>query len=255
VYERILVAIDAHPTEENASAIRRTEQIGTLTGATVHVLHVARGHIVPEDITGGSARLGVWSAEDDAEDADRAAVQQLVDRLSAAGIDAHGEMVVATEHDAADVILHKGGRVDLDTRDRDRCGRGFHFVPAQRGSNACDEFGALERFDDIVVGSELEPRDDVGELAARREHHDRDLRPPPHAAADLEPVDAGQHHVEEDQVETVLLDPPESIFPGRGALDLDPGALQEQRSALTNRLVVFDQQHAGGHNELSFDHD
>jgi hypothetical protein len=83
VYERILVAIDAHPTEENASAIRRTEQIGTLTGATGHVLHVARGHIVPEDITGGSVRLGVWSAEDDAEDADRDAVQQLVDRLSA----------------------------------------------------------------------------------------------------------------------------------------------------------------------------
>ena len=60
MYDRILVAIDAHPTEENASAIQRTEQIGTLTGATVHVLHVARGHIIPEDITGGSARLGVW---------------------------------------------------------------------------------------------------------------------------------------------------------------------------------------------------
>ena len=84
MYERILVAIDAHPTEENASAIRRTEQIGTLTGATVHVLHVARGHIIPEDITGGSARLGVWAAEDDPEDADRAAVQRLVDRLCAA---------------------------------------------------------------------------------------------------------------------------------------------------------------------------
>jgi len=114
VYERILVAIDAHPTVENASAIRRTEQIGTLTGATVHVLHVARGHIVPEDITGGSARLGVWSAEDDAEDADRAAVQQLVDRLSAAGIDAHGEIVVATEHDVADVILQRAEELDVD---------------------------------------------------------------------------------------------------------------------------------------------
>ena len=47
MYERILVAIDAHPTEENASAIQRTEQIGKLTGATVHLLHVARGHIIP----------------------------------------------------------------------------------------------------------------------------------------------------------------------------------------------------------------
>lgn len=114
MYERILVAIDAHPTEENASAIKRTEQIGKLTGATVHLLHVTRGHIVPEDITGGSARLGVWSAEDDAEDADRGAVQQLVDRLCAAGIDAHGEMVVATDHDAADVIVQRAKELDVD---------------------------------------------------------------------------------------------------------------------------------------------
>ena len=114
MYERILVAIDAHPTEENASAIQRTEQIGTLTGATVHVLHLARGHIIPEDITGGSARLGIWTADDDAEDADRAAVQRLVDRLCTAGIDAHGEMVVATEHDAADVILQRAEELDVD---------------------------------------------------------------------------------------------------------------------------------------------
>ena len=40
----------------------------------MHVLHVARGHIIPEDITGGS-RLGVLSAEDDAESVDRRAVQ------------------------------------------------------------------------------------------------------------------------------------------------------------------------------------
>ena len=114
MYDRILIAIDAHPTEENASAIRRTEQIGKLTGATVHVLHVARGHIVPEDITGGSPRLGVWSSEDDAEDADRAAVQHLVDRLCAAGIDAHGEMVTATEHNAADEILQRAAELDVD---------------------------------------------------------------------------------------------------------------------------------------------
>jgi nucleotide-binding universal stress UspA family protein len=114
MYERILVAIDAHPTEENASAIQRTAQIGKLTGATVHVLHVARGHIVPEDITGGSARLGVWAADDDPENADRSALQQLVDGLAAAGIDAHGEMVTATEHDVADVILQRAKELDVD---------------------------------------------------------------------------------------------------------------------------------------------
>ena len=54
MYDRILVAIDATPTEENRSAQTRAEQIGRLTGATVYVLHVARGHIVPGDIIGGA---------------------------------------------------------------------------------------------------------------------------------------------------------------------------------------------------------
>ena len=50
MYKRILVAIDATPTDENRSALKRTEQIGLLTGGTVYVLHVARGHIIPGDI-------------------------------------------------------------------------------------------------------------------------------------------------------------------------------------------------------------
>jgi nucleotide-binding universal stress UspA family protein len=113
MYDRILVAIDAVPDEENRSALTRTEQIGKLTGATVHVLHVARGHIVPEDITGG-AGLGVWSAEDDVESVDRQAVQMLIDQLSAAGVDAHGEIISATEHDVPEVILQRAKELDVD---------------------------------------------------------------------------------------------------------------------------------------------
>lgn len=113
MYERILLAIDATPTEENSSALTRTEQIGRLTGATVYVLHVGRAHIVPGDIIGGSG-LGVLSAQDDAETVDRQAVQQLIDRLAAAGIQAHGEMVSATEHDVAEVILQRAQELDVD---------------------------------------------------------------------------------------------------------------------------------------------
>lgn len=113
MYNRILVAIDATPSEENRSAIERTEQIGKMTGGTVYVLHVVRGHIVPEDITGG-AGFGVWSAEDDAEGVDRRVVRQLVDKLSAAGIDAHGEIVSATEHDIPEVILARAEALDVD---------------------------------------------------------------------------------------------------------------------------------------------
>ena len=107
------MAIDATPTDENQSALKRTEQIGRLTGGTVYVLHVARSHIVAGDITGG-AGLGVRSAADDVEVADRQVVQAFVDQLAAAGIDAHGEIVSATEHDLASVILQRAKELDVD---------------------------------------------------------------------------------------------------------------------------------------------
>jgi nucleotide-binding universal stress UspA family protein len=113
MYKRILIAIDATPTDENRSALKRTEQIGLLTGGTVYVLHVARSHIVPGDITGG-AGLGVRSAADDVEVADRNVVQAFVDQLAAAGIDAHGEILSATEHDLASVILQRAKELDVD---------------------------------------------------------------------------------------------------------------------------------------------
>jgi nucleotide-binding universal stress UspA family protein len=113
MYQRILVAIDATPTDENRSALKRTEQIGLLTGGTVHVLHVARSHIVAGDITAG-AGLGVRSAADDVEVTDREVVQAFVDQLCAAGIDAHGEIVSATDHDVADVILQRAQELDID---------------------------------------------------------------------------------------------------------------------------------------------
>ena len=113
MYKRILIAIDATPTDENRSALMRTEQIGRLTGGTVYVLHVARSHIVAGDITGG-AGLGVRSAADDVEVADRKVVQAFIDQLCAAGVDAHGEILSATEHDFASVILQRAKELDVD---------------------------------------------------------------------------------------------------------------------------------------------
>ncbi len=76
-----------------------------MTGA-VYILYVAKSHIVSGDITGG-AGLGVRSADDEAEDADRNAVQALVEWLSEAGVEAHGEIVSATTHDVASVICNE----------------------------------------------------------------------------------------------------------------------------------------------------
>ena len=105
MYDRMLVAVDTTP-DENNPALQRTEQFAKMAGATVYLLHVTRGHIVPWDITGGSGRA-VISAEDDVENPDRQVVQRAVDHLAAAGIEAHGEIVSATEHDVAEVILQR----------------------------------------------------------------------------------------------------------------------------------------------------
>ena len=115
MYDRILVAVDTTP-DENNPALRRTEQFARMTRATVYLLHVARGHIVSWDITGGSS-TAVVSAEDDAEgeaDQDRRVVQNAIDHLAAAGIEAHGELVSATEHDVAEVILQRAKELNVD---------------------------------------------------------------------------------------------------------------------------------------------
>jgi nucleotide-binding universal stress UspA family protein len=112
MYDRILVAVDTTP-DENNPALQRTEQFAKMTRATVYLLHVARGHIVSWDITGGSAGT-VVSAEDDAETWDQQIVQRAVDHLSAAGIEVHGEIVSATEHDVAEVILQRAKELDVD---------------------------------------------------------------------------------------------------------------------------------------------
>jgi nucleotide-binding universal stress UspA family protein len=112
MYNRILLAVDTTLSDDNAE-MQRTEQLAKMTGAVVHLLHVARGHIVPWDISGGSSRT-VLSAEDDAENPDLRQVQRAVDHLSAAGIEAHGELVSATEHDVAEVILQRAKELGVD---------------------------------------------------------------------------------------------------------------------------------------------
>ena len=112
MYDRILVAIDASSDSPDDS-LNRTIQFAKMSGGTVHLLHVARGHIVARDITAGAA-FGVRSAEDDADLRERQVVQNAVDQLAAAGIDVHGELIEATEHDMADVIIQRAKELDVD---------------------------------------------------------------------------------------------------------------------------------------------
>jgi nucleotide-binding universal stress UspA family protein len=112
MYNRILVAIDAVPDSAD-DAVERTIQLAKMTGGTVHLLHVARGHVVAYDVNAGS-RLGVLAGEDDVAAGEKRLVQEAVDQLAAAGVTVHGEFVNATEHEIADIILQRASELHSD---------------------------------------------------------------------------------------------------------------------------------------------
>ena len=76
-------------------------------------------------------------------------------------------------------------------------------VPPEHIPQPRHQDARAERLRDIVLRAELDACDDIGLLALRGDHHDRDrsrllvlLHPPAH----LESVEVGQHEVEDDEV-------------------------------------------------------
>ena len=106
-----------------------------------------------------------------------------------------------------------------------------------------DELGQLEGLRDVVVGAELEPDDDVVQLAPRREHHDRHLALTADLTADLEPVQRRKHHVEDDEVERPLLETKERIPAVAGGRDAKAGLLEAEAGDLPDGGVVLHEQH------------
>ena len=125
MYQRILAAIDATPNE--AGVLAQTIQLARLTGAAVHVLHVALDHIGTGDILGGSA------AADDVDPREVTVVQDALAQLREAGVTAEGELVTAPEHDIAAAIVERA-RDSRRPADRARVHpspRGVETVPSQ----------------------------------------------------------------------------------------------------------------------------
>ncbi len=112
MYNRMLLAIDASPDSPDNS-LNRAVQFARMAGCSVHLLHVARGHIIPGDISAGSG-LGVRVAEDDVDVRERQVVQDAVDTLATAGVEVHGELIEATEHEAADAIVQRANELNVD---------------------------------------------------------------------------------------------------------------------------------------------
>ena len=99
------------------------------------------------------------------------------------------------------------GRVDHELAELERRLRvGARVQAPQHGVDARHELGRRERLDDVVVGAQAQPDDAVGLLAARGQQDDRRAVAVvlAHAAHHLEPIDAGQHEVEHDEVGRAL---------------------------------------------------
>ncbi len=64
------------------------------------------------------------------------------------------------------------------------------------------------------------------------------------ALAHLEPVELGEHHVEDDRGERALAEAGEPVAAVGGGRDLEAGLLEPERGHLANRRIVLDQQHA-----------
>ncbi len=84
MYERVLIAIDATPADDNVT-LQRAETFAAKWNSIVHLLHVGRGHLLPADITGGGglgvSGRGLSSPEDDVDVHKRGALQAAVDKL------------------------------------------------------------------------------------------------------------------------------------------------------------------------------
>lgn len=113
LYKGILVALDASRADQHGYTLQRIKRLGQMSKGSVHVLYIQPGHIVPGSIMSG-ASLGVRSAQDDAEPIDTSVVQAVVNDLCAAGVDARGEVVSATEHDTAQVIVQRAEALKVD---------------------------------------------------------------------------------------------------------------------------------------------
>ena len=107
--------------------------------------------------------------------------------------------------------------------------------------------GEVERLRDVVVGPEPQRLDHVLGRVARRGHHHRQVGLRPALAQALQHVDSAEtrhHHVEQHQVEVLLLDHGEGARAVFGHRDLEAAAAEAAREHVAIELVVVHHQQA-----------
>jgi hypothetical protein len=113
-------------------------------------------------------------------------------------------------------------------------GRVGRAVMAERDAHAGEQLAHAEGLGQVVVGASVEGRDLVVLGAPRRQHDDRDLRPPAQATDQVDAVAVGQAEVEEHQVRGVLGDRVRGLGESR---DLDDAEVVAGRVERRNRRI------------------
>ena len=116
--------------------------------------------------------------------------------------------------------------------------------PPEHGADAGQQLVRAERLGQVVVGAGVEPGDPVDLRGPGREHDDRDLALAADQAEQLEAVEAGHHHVEQDQVVPAAEGPGEAPAAVVGGLQADAAPGEELLHQLAELDVVVDQQDA-----------
>ena len=136
------------------------------------------------------------------------------------------------------------GRVETQRPDLEHGGT-FGGRAAREGPEAGEQLVEGEGLRQVVVGARIEPADTILDRVTRRQHQHR--RPDtvlPEPAADVEAVDARQHHVEDDRVVVDGLRHPESGLPAVRHVGRVPLLAQPAAQQLTELLLVLDHEHA-----------
>jgi hypothetical protein len=151
--------------------------------------------------------------------------------------------LVAADQDAA------AGHVELDDAEAVGLGTGLAAAAtAQRGANAGDDLGHREGLGDVVVGAQGEAEHLVALLVlGRKDDHRRIGIVGAHALDDLDAVELGQHHVEQDEVGLVRAEQLERLLAVVGADGAEALEPQVHLQPLQDRRVVLDDEHAIGH--------
>jgi hypothetical protein len=109
-------------------------------------------------------------------------------------------------------------------------------------ADARDQLADAERLRQIIVGAALEAEHLVGLAVARGQHQDRRLLVRTlgaHGAAQTDPVETGQHHIQDQQIESGRARPIERLASVTRLVDIESRQLEMQPQQLANRVFVF----------------